>query len=78
MEMVIVSKKFQLITLFVTTHKTTHPLTQSHTSYCHNHVKLAKQVEMRMKEKKKKKKHKCDLVTTLFHSLLGNGKSPQP
>jgi len=31
-----------------------------------------------MKEKKKKKKHKCDLVTTLFHSLLGNGKSPQP
>jgi hypothetical protein len=31
-----------------------------------------------MKEKKKKKKRKCDLVTTLFHSLLGNGKSPQP
>jgi hypothetical protein len=31
-----------------------------------------------MKEKQNKKKHKCDLVTTLFHSLLGNGKSPQP
>jgi hypothetical protein len=31
-----------------------------------------------MKEKKKKKNHKCDLVTTLFHSLLGNGKSLQP
>lgn len=78
MGMVMVSKKFQLITLFVTTHKTTHPLTQIGTSYCRNHVKLAKQVEMWMKEKKKKKKRKCDLVTTLFHSLLGNGKSPQP
>jgi hypothetical protein len=29
------------------------------------------------RKKKKRKNHKCDLVTILFQSLLGNGKSLQ-